>query len=623
MSWNTHIPKFRRFVLQNFPFIEEDFDALTDYALICKVVEYLNKVINSQNQLISEVESFETGMTADFNNLSDAFDQLQSFVDHYFDNLDVQQEINNKLDQMVEDGTLQEIIASYLNANAMWCFDTVNDMVNAPNLINGSFARTIGYHAKNDGGAGVYKIRTITNDDVVDGGSIIEMADNSLIAELIVGDRLVPEQFGAYGDGTHDDLQYLVACRNYCTAHHILMAGLQSSTYGVSDGFDLTTGCSYDFGLATFKALNAMTYVIRHRKTAEAHVEPINNETTKNMVIDCDNKASYGFYQDIFGWSVVVDNIRVLNPSQIGIYIKTGQVRLMNCKVEQMDTTVSCIGVQVDSGDSEYYNIVTRDCTTGIKINAQANTFNECHPVMFNATIEGSTGFEISQQTSLINCFADTFMYGIKITREIVDVNIINFKNAINTDYYNTTTASQAPYVIYFTSDNVNWSSHITFVGTFCNTGVVWNNEYTKFSNISKWNGSSLLLNNSMLNQTNLLPNVPKEIRQLQQNVNISSLLHGVTADNANITMNGNNCYLRLENLVLPEINANTTYDIVEAANPIATRLIPDSTIQYGCTTLNGIYGRIVIYNTGRIGFYPYANVTDGDKLYIYLPYMK
>ena len=41
----SKIPKFRRCVLQNFPFIEEDFDALTDYGLLCKVVEYLNKVI--------------------------------------------------------------------------------------------------------------------------------------------------------------------------------------------------------------------------------------------------------------------------------------------------------------------------------------------------------------------------------------------------------------------------------------------------------------------------------------------------------------------------------------------------------------------------------------------------
>lgn len=125
MSWNTHIPKFRRFVLQNFPFIEEDFDALTDYALICKVVEYLNQVIDSQNAVITEVSEFETNVnteinrfessiTSDFENLTNLFNQLQSFVNNYFDNLDVQEEINTKLDEMVEDGTLESLISTQI-----------------------------------------------------------------------------------------------------------------------------------------------------------------------------------------------------------------------------------------------------------------------------------------------------------------------------------------------------------------------------------------------------------------------------------------------------------------------------------------------------------------------------
>ena len=190
----TKIPKFRRCVIQSFPFIEEDFDALTDYELLCKVVEYLNKVITSQNEVVETTEG-----------LLDAFSELQSYVATYFDNLDVQEEINNKLDQMAEDGTLQEIIGEYLNATAVWGFDTVADMIASTNLINGSYARTLGYNTKNDRGGAVYKIRTITNDDVVDGGAIIEMDDNSLIAELVWQDSITPEQYGCYGDGVHDD----------------------------------------------------------------------------------------------------------------------------------------------------------------------------------------------------------------------------------------------------------------------------------------------------------------------------------------------------------------------------------------------------------------------------------
>ena len=191
MQHNTKIPMFRRFVMQNFPFIEEDFDALTDYALMSKIIEYLNMVIKSQNEV------------------SSAMQELQDFVSHYFDNLDVQEEINNKLDQMAEDGTLEEIIGEYLNASAIWGFDTVADMKAATNLINGSFAETYGFYTKGDKGGAKYKIRNITNDDVVDESFIIALSDENLVAELLIEEDLYSKQIGLKGDGTTDETTLL------------------------------------------------------------------------------------------------------------------------------------------------------------------------------------------------------------------------------------------------------------------------------------------------------------------------------------------------------------------------------------------------------------------------------
>ena len=48
------------------------------------------------------------------NNNGEVVDELQKFVEDYFDNLDVQQEINNKLDEMAEDGTLTTLIGNYV-----------------------------------------------------------------------------------------------------------------------------------------------------------------------------------------------------------------------------------------------------------------------------------------------------------------------------------------------------------------------------------------------------------------------------------------------------------------------------------------------------------------------------
>mgnify|MGYP006974609544 CR=1 FL=1 len=99
----TKIPFFRRAVLQNFPFIEQDFDALTDYEFLCKVVEYLNQVI-VQTNLMEDNE----------NELVRVYNELYDYVNNYFDNLDVQDEINNKLDEFANDGTLEAIFADYI-----------------------------------------------------------------------------------------------------------------------------------------------------------------------------------------------------------------------------------------------------------------------------------------------------------------------------------------------------------------------------------------------------------------------------------------------------------------------------------------------------------------------------
>ena len=77
---------------------------------------------------------------------------------NWFNNLDVQDEIDNKLDKMAESGQLQEIISEYLNSTAVFGFDNVADMKEATNLINVSHATTMGYYAKNDGGNALYYI---------------------------------------------------------------------------------------------------------------------------------------------------------------------------------------------------------------------------------------------------------------------------------------------------------------------------------------------------------------------------------------------------------------------------------------------------------------------------------
>lgn len=151
------------------------------------------------------------------NNNTLAIQELQEYVSTYFDNLDVQEEINKKLDEMSESGELENIISAYLNTKSIICFNTVSDMKQSTTIEDGSTAMTLGYHSKNDNGKAFYKIRTITNDDVIDEATIISLDKDNLIAELIYDDSCNLEVFGAYGDNTHDDSDYLIIALNKVT----------------------------------------------------------------------------------------------------------------------------------------------------------------------------------------------------------------------------------------------------------------------------------------------------------------------------------------------------------------------------------------------------------------------
>lgn len=171
----TNLTPFKWYVLENFPFIEADFDAVTNWQLFCKLGKEMNKIINSVNASGQQVE-----------NLTTAFNNLQNYVNNYFDNLDIQEEVNNKLDQMAQSGELTELLTAYLNLKCILAFDTVEDMSNATNLIDGSYCKTYGKDMFNDGYGRFYKIRTITTSDVIDGINIIKINNSdTLIAELI------------------------------------------------------------------------------------------------------------------------------------------------------------------------------------------------------------------------------------------------------------------------------------------------------------------------------------------------------------------------------------------------------------------------------------------------------
>ena len=90
--------------VNNFPFLENDFDQLTNYGMMMKLMKAMNDTISNQNKV-----------EEDMSKLYEAFTELQTYIDNYFENLDVQEEINNKLDEMAQSGELTNLIKNYID----------------------------------------------------------------------------------------------------------------------------------------------------------------------------------------------------------------------------------------------------------------------------------------------------------------------------------------------------------------------------------------------------------------------------------------------------------------------------------------------------------------------------
>lgn len=110
MKEYSNISPFRFWCQKVLPLIYDD--SLSYYELLCKVVSYINNIIDDLKTCEINIDEMYA-----------AFNTLKDYVDNYFTNLNVQNQINHKLDIMAADGTLEKII----NENI---FNELNNKVN-------------------------------------------------------------------------------------------------------------------------------------------------------------------------------------------------------------------------------------------------------------------------------------------------------------------------------------------------------------------------------------------------------------------------------------------------------------------------------------------------------------
>lgn len=387
----TNLTPFKWFVLENFPFIEADFDALTEWQLFCKLGKEMNKIINSENTLGTQMEN----VTNAFIELYNSFENLTNYVNNYFNNLDVQEEINTKLNEMAENGTLLQILNQYdyaLNIKSFGCKDD-NQTDNTQNLIEAfQYCFTNKRTLYVPEGTFLFSTPiTITNlPNIIMSGTLKYNGDSNDYA-LTLGDD--------ENEQNNLNLDFMLSCEKSTTNKGLKLININNSNIKLK----------YIYGFGTGVTLNG------------------NNKGFSYNKIDC-----YNIYNNNIGLEIQPTGTGWVNEN----LFLNGNFKYSN----QLDKT-GTIGIKMSGGDNNYSNknyflkpnfeqldkcVVLTRCAN--------NTFKQCRCEKINVTLStdnlsrinefeigyGNIVYDINNQTNILRTQA---MKPLLTPTKVYDIN--------------------------------------------------------------------------------------------------------------------------------------------------------------------------------------------------------
>ncbi len=149
-------------------------DSLSYYELLCKLMSKINEIIDNDNIQVDSIKE-----------LQQLYIKLKDYIDKYFKNLDLQDQINNKLDDLGESGELAKFISLYLSGINLIGFKSVADMKASKTLGKGDICRTLGITNHSTGDGSYYLIRKFLTTDTIDEVNIIAVNNPEFVAEKI------------------------------------------------------------------------------------------------------------------------------------------------------------------------------------------------------------------------------------------------------------------------------------------------------------------------------------------------------------------------------------------------------------------------------------------------------
>lgn len=166
-------------------------ESMSYYEMLIWFVHYLRDdiipVVNANGEATKE--------------LQELYVELQDYVNNYFDSTDFQEMVNNKLDEMVEDGTLQNLINNALRLISV--YETYSSLISDNNLVDGLKVKTLGYYSINDGGGMDYLVTT-----TIPLNKYYINIDDTFYLIPLFKDYINVLTLGFYKDGLHDNTSF-------------------------------------------------------------------------------------------------------------------------------------------------------------------------------------------------------------------------------------------------------------------------------------------------------------------------------------------------------------------------------------------------------------------------------
>lgn len=388
--------------MPNLVFPADELEGLSYYEILCKIHAKLNEVINLVNENESNIGAFTQNMTEKYNRLLKAWEDTKKWIDSYFDNLDVQEEINNKLEDMIQSGELEDIIFNFFQINLI--FNTVADMKASNTLQVGQKVSTLGYYAVNDGGGAQYVIKITPNSSLWN-----ERLNSGLYAELILSNTISPLQTGAYGNGTTDDTTALKNAISVAKNNNVILTSSRNSKYLVSENIVFNT-INVDFNNSVIMSNTQLEHLLTINSINPGNYTHLTN-TYKNIILSGKNITNSVLY--IACNKTLIEGITINDVAFAGMQLYLGfENTVRKCNING-NTTDLCTGILINGNDHLVEDVVIIDCNTGISVRGN-NRYVRVHTWFFTKDlVPNSKCFLLNSGFSyFLQCYSDTCQYG-------------------------------------------------------------------------------------------------------------------------------------------------------------------------------------------------------------------